>query len=64
MAHVAKLGLKYIEAYPGQAVGGGIEGKMGPGLDAAARQKILAKLQASGVKLVNFGVTGANGEAA
>lgn len=58
----AALGLKYIEAYPGQNVGGDIDGKMGPGLDDASRQKILAKLKSSGVKLMNFGVVGAKGE--
>ncbi len=57
------LGLKYIEAFPGQIIGGDIEGKLTPDLDAAAQKKVLAKLKASGVTLVNFGVAGAKDEA-
>ena len=59
----AAAGAKYIEAFPGQKLGSGIEGSMGPGLDTATRQKVLAKLKASGVTLINFGVTGAKNEA-
>jgi len=58
----AAAGAHYIEAYPGQPVGGGIDARMGPGLDAAARQKVLAKLAEAGVTLVNFGVAGAGNE--
>ena len=57
------LGLKYIEAFPGQVVGGDMEGKLTPDLDAATQKKILAKLKSAGVTLVNFGVTGAKDEA-
>ncbi|MEI6515472.1 MAG: sugar phosphate isomerase/epimerase [bacterium] len=59
----AAAGAKFIESYPGQPVGGGIDGKMGPELNAGARQKVLAKLKESGVTLVNFGVANANSEA-
>jgi len=57
------LGLKYIEAFPGQVVGGDMEGKLTPDLDAATQKKVLAKLKSAGVTLVNFGVTGAKDEA-
>ena len=56
------LGLKYIEAFPGQVIGGDIDGKLTPDLDAASQKKVLAKLKAAGVTLVNFGVTGAKDE--
>lgn len=59
----ASLGIHYIEAFPGQNIGGGIDGKMGPDMDAATQAKVLAKLKAAGVTLVNFGVTGAGDEA-
>lgn len=59
----AKLGLKYIESFPGQAIGGGIEGKMVYGMDEATRAKVLAMLKDKGVKVINYGVAGAKGEA-
>ena len=59
----AALGVKYIEAYPGQQIGGGIAGALNPDLDAATRRKVLDKLKASGVKLVNYGVANAGDEA-
>lgn len=58
-----ELGLKYIEAFPGQVIGGGMEGKLTPDLDAATQKKVLAKLKSAGVTLMNFGVTGAKDEA-
>ena len=57
------VGVKYIEAFPGEKIGGGIDGGIGPDLDAATRQKVLDKLKASGVTLINIGVTGAGDEA-
>jgi len=59
----AALGVKYLEAYPGQKIGGDIAGSMGPDLEPAARQQVLAKLQAAGVTLVNYGVANAGDEA-
>jgi sugar phosphate isomerase/epimerase len=52
-----KLGLHYIEAYPGQKIGGNIGGKMGYNLNDTARQKILNYLKKKNVKLIAFGVT-------
>ncbi len=57
------LGLKYIEAFPGQVIGEGCEAKLTPDVDAATQKKVLAKLKSAGVTLVNFGVTGAKDEA-
>lgn len=58
-----KIGVKYVEIYPGQKIGGGSEAKFGPDMDAAARDKVKAKLKECGIKLVNTGVTGAGNEA-
>src|SRR5712671_4904569 len=55
----ASLGAHYIESFPGQNIGGGIDGKMSPDMDAATREKVLAKCKAAGVTLNSFGVTGA-----
>lgn len=55
--------LRYVEAFPGQDIGGGIAGKMDPNMDEATRKAILDKLKTTNVKVVAFGVTGANSEA-
>jgi len=60
----AALGLKYIEAYPGQKVSKDIADKMGPGMKAETVEAVKAKLADKGVTLVNFGVTGIPGKEA
>jgi len=57
------LGVRYIQAYPRQKIGGGIEGTMVPALDAAAREQVRALLKAHGVTLTSFGVVRAADEA-
>ncbi|MCF7957155.1 MAG: DUF1080 domain-containing protein [Phycisphaerae bacterium] len=55
----ASAGMCWIEAYPGQRVSSELgEVKMLPDMPAAIRQQVKQKLKASGVTLVNFGVTG------
>ena len=56
-------GLKYVEAFPGQTIGGGVEGKMDYNMDALTRGKILQRLKQKGVKVVSYGVVGANNDA-
>lgn len=52
-----RLGLHYIEAYPGQNVSRErMDIKVGPGLSAEVRAEIKQKLKDAKVKLVNFGV--------
>ena len=53
---IDSCGLKYVEAYPGQAIGGGIEGKMDYHMDAAKRTKILQRLKEKGIKMISYGV--------
>ncbi|MES2777732.1 MAG: sugar phosphate isomerase/epimerase [Bacteroidota bacterium] len=55
--------LRYVEAFPGQDIGGGIAGKMGPDMNEAARKAVLEMLKAKNVKVIAFGVTGAGSEA-
>lgn len=60
---IDSCGLKFVEAFPGQTLGGGLEGKMDYHMDAATRTKILQKLKEKGIKMVSFGVVNANGDA-
>lgn len=55
--------LRYVEAYPGQQIGAGISGTMGPDMDQATRKLVLKMLKDQKVKLVAFGVTGGKTEA-
>lgn len=56
----ASLGLKWIEAYPGQRISKELDAKMGPGMSADAVKAVKEKLAQAGVTLINFGVAGAN----
>lgn len=55
-------GLKSVEAYTGQKLGGGIEGKMDYKMDAAKRKLIRKALKRKDVKLYAFGVVNGNTE--
>ena len=60
----AAIGVKYIEAYPGQKVSKDIDEKMGPEMKKETIAAVKAKLKEKGVTLVNFGVTGIPGNEA
>lgn len=49
-------GAKYVEAFPGQDLGGGLEGKMDIHMEPAKRENILKLLKEAGVELVAIGV--------
>jgi sugar phosphate isomerase/epimerase len=53
---IDSCGLKYVEAFPGQTIGGGIEGKMDFKMDVAKRQELKALLKKYGVTMTAFGV--------
>jgi sugar phosphate isomerase/epimerase len=54
---VEQLGLHYIEAWPGQNVGGGIKGTMKwSELDKTARQKVKKYLKKQDVNMIAYGV--------
>jgi sugar phosphate isomerase/epimerase len=59
--NTAAIGVKYIEAYPGQKVSKDIDEKMGPDIKKETIAAVKAKLKEKGVTLVNFGVTGIAG---
>ncbi|GGG96694.1 hypothetical protein GCM10007415_34920 [Parapedobacter pyrenivorans] len=50
------LGIRYIGGYPGQPIGGGVEGTMSPTMDEDQRRKVLDYLASKYVKLMDFGV--------
>ena len=54
--------LNYVEAFPGQIIGGGIDGKMDYHMDAVTRQQVLQKLKDKGITLVSYGVVTADNE--
>lgn len=60
---INECNLKYVEAFPGQTIGGGIEGKMDYHMPAEKREQILKMLKDKGVKAVSYGVVGADNEA-
>lgn len=52
----SELKVRYLQAYPGQEVGGGISGKMGPSLTPDAVKQLLAFAKARNVTIESFGV--------
>ncbi len=51
-----ELGIDRIGGFPGQAIGGGIEGSMSFEMDSTTRKKVLDLLTSNDMKLVDFGV--------
>lgn len=49
-------GVKYVEAFPPQEIGGGISGTMDYHMDAAKRKEVLDLLRKKGIKMVSYGV--------
>ena len=56
LGKIKELGVKYVEAYPGQEIGGGYEGTTHFTADAKARQAMKDLLKKNGLTLVNYGV--------
>ncbi len=50
------IGLKYVQAFPGQKVGGGIEGTMDFKMSAAKRDSVLRLAKNKGITIVSYGV--------
>jgi len=51
------IGLKSVEAYPGQEIGGGIEGTTHFSMDQETREKLKELLNEKGIRLNAYGVT-------
>jgi len=60
---LSAMGVKYIEAYPGQKIGGGIEGTTQYTMDAATRNALKARLKEAGITMISYGVVGGKNEA-
>lgn len=56
------LGLKYIEAYPGQVLSKEDKTRFTPDASPEVRAKVKAKLKEAGIKLVNYGVVDLGGD--
>lgn len=53
---IDSCGLRYVEAFPGQDIGGGMTGKMDFKMDAATRQAVKKMIKDRGLTLVAYGV--------
>lgn len=53
---IDSCGLKYVEAYPGQTIGGGLDGKMDFSMDVATRQAVKKLIKDRGLTVVAYGV--------
>ena len=53
-----RLGIHYLQAYPGQKLGGDLQGGFHHTMDAAMQAKVLALLASEDVKLISYGVVG------
>ena len=53
---IDSCGLKYVEAFPGQTIGGGLEGKMDFTMTAATRQTVKKMIKDRGLTVVAYGV--------
>lgn len=60
---IDSCGLKYVEAFPGQQIGGGLTGKMDFKMDADTRKAIKKMLKDRGITVVAYGVVGGKDEA-
>ena len=60
---LSEMGVKYIEAYPGQKIGGDIAGTTHYTMDAATRDALKAKLGEAGITILSYGVVGGKDEA-
>lgn len=59
-----KVGFEYVEAYPGQKLGGDFQGSTQfTTMDQETRNKVRAFLKEQNIKMINYGVCGAKDEA-
>ena len=60
---IDSCGLRYVEGFSGQTIGGGIEGKMDYYMNASLRKQVLDKLKKKGVTMYAYGVETPGNEA-
>ncbi len=56
------IGLKYIQGFPNQKIGAGIEGTMDYHMSASKRDSVLQLLKNKGISIVSYGVVSPNTE--
>ena len=56
------IGIKYIQGFPGQKIGAGIEGTMDYHMSALKRDSVLQLLKKKGISIVSYGVVTPNTE--
>ena len=56
------LGLKYVELYPGQEIGGGIKGTTNFKMDEQTRNQLKNLLDKKGIQVLNYGVVRGNND--
>jgi sugar phosphate isomerase/epimerase len=57
------IGIKFIQGYPGQKIGAGIEGTMDYHMPASRRDSVLQLLKRKGISIVSYGVVSPNSDA-
>ncbi|NGM61098.1 sugar phosphate isomerase/epimerase [Sphingobacterium sp. SGG-5] len=60
---IDSCGLRYVEAYSGQEIGGGIDEKMGPRMSERSKQYVRALLKKKNITLEAYGVVYAKNDA-
>ncbi len=59
---IKSIDLNYVEAYPGQTIGNGIEGTMHYEMDANTRQQVKQLLESKGIEIAAYGVVSGKNE--
>lgn len=60
----ASIGLRYVEAYPGQRIAADIDGQIGVGMSEEQLRAVEQKLESAGIRVVAFGVVGLSADEA
>lgn len=63
LSKVDSCGLKYVEAFPKQVIGGSIDGTMDYHMDKQTQRRLLELLKTKGIKLISYGVITPDNEA-
>ncbi len=62
IAKADSCGIKYIQAFPGQKLGGNLKGTFGPEMNAEERKTVKEYVKSNGETFIGFGVTDAKNE--
>src|SRR5687768_12643860 len=62
IAKADSCGIKYVQAFPGQNLGGSWTGKFDPDMTTEQRQAVKDYVKSKGIKINSYGVTGSDNE--